>query len=180
MIVCATASAQDFKPVKDKATKKFGYQAKDKSWVIEPSFDKAEKFKDGRALVTVNGLEGLIDESGAWLLQPEYTKIGKFDKLGLCELTVKEGKSKYYGVADVSGRVVLPPECLSISISRPEALIMAKRYTSDGTGEHWGVYDTDGREIFAPQFESAPSWHNGSGVARSSYSGLLEITSPLT
>ena len=175
LLVCATAAAQNLKPVKDKGSKKFGYQAKDKSWVIAPAFDKAQKFSDGRAVVTVDGLEGLIDESGAWLLRPEYNKIGKFDKLGLCELTVKEGKSKYYGVADVSGRVVLPPECTSISISRQEALIMARRYAQDGSGDHWGVYDTDGREIFAPQFESAPSWHNGAGVAKSSYSGLVGL-----
>ena len=175
ILMCATAAAQDFKPVKDKATKKFGYQAKDKSWVIEPSFDKAEKFKDGRAVVTVDGLEGMIDESGAWLLQPEYNKIGKFDKLGLCELTVKEGKSKFYGVANAAGQVVLPPDAQSVSISRSEALIMAKREAQDGSGSHWGVYDIEGREIFAPQFESAPSWRNGSGVARSSYNGMVGL-----
>lgn len=177
LAICATAAAQDFKPVKDKATKKFGYQAKDKSWVIEPSFDKAEKFKDGRAVVTVDGLEGLIDESGAWLLRPEYNNIGKFDKLGLCELTVKEGRSKFYGVANTAGQVILPPDAQSISISRTEALIMAKRETPDGAGSQWGVYDLQGRELFAPQFESTPSWRNGTGVARSSYTGLVGLIS---
>ena len=177
LLVCATAAAQNLKPVKDKSTKKFGYQAKDKSWVIEPAFDKAQKFNDGRAIVTVDGLEGMIDESGAWVLKPEYNNIGKFDKLGLCELTVKDGKTKYYGVANANGKIILPTDCRSITTSRSEGLVMAKRYAEDGLGDCWGVYDIEGTEIFAPQFESAPSWNNGAGVARSAYSGMVGLIS---
>ena len=158
LVACATAAAQDLKPVKDKSSKKFGYQAKDKSWVIQPAFDKAQKFVDGRAVVTVDGLEGLIDSNGSWILRPEFNNIGKFDKQGLCEVTVKEGKSKYYGVADISGRIVLPPDCSSVSFSRSEGLIMARREAPDGTGRHWGVYDNNGAEVFAPQFSSSPSF----------------------
>ena len=177
LAVCAVAAAQDLKPVKDKSTKKFGYQAKDKSWVIQPSFDKAQKFVDGRAVVTVDGLEGLIDQSGAWLLQPEFNNIGKFDKNGLSEVMVKEGKSKFYGVADIHGRIILPPDCASISFTRNENLIMAKREAPDGTGSHWGIYDFEGEQVFAPQFSSAPSFSRGIGVARSSYTGLVGLIS---
>ena len=168
---------RDLKPVKDKSSKKFGYQAKDKSWVIQPAFDKAQKFVDGRAVVTVDGLEGLIDSNGSWILRPEFNNIGKFDKQGLCEVTVKEGKSKYYGVADISGRIVLPPDCSSVSFSRSEGLIMARREAPDGTGRHWGVYDNNGAEVFAPQFSSSPSFSRGAGVARSAYTGLVGLIS---
>lgn len=175
--MCAAASAQDLKPVKDKSTKKFGYQAKDKSWVIQPSFDKAQKFTDGHAMVTVDGLEGLINSDGAWILKPEFTNIGKFDKQGMCEVTVKEGKTKYYGVADTEGRMILPPDCASISFSRSENLIMARREASDGSGMHWGIYDYGGEEVFAPQFSSAPSFSRGMGVAKSAYTGLAGLIS---
>ena len=101
-----TASAQDLKPVKDRVSKKFGYQDKSKNWVIEPSFDAAKRFIDGYAIVEVQGLEGMIDQSGAWVLKPDYNSIGKFDKLGLCELMNKYDHTRYYGLADRSGRRV--------------------------------------------------------------------------
>ncbi|MCQ2136420.1 MAG: WG repeat-containing protein, partial [Bacteroidales bacterium] len=77
------ASAQDLKPVKDKDTKKFGYQdKKTKEWVIAPAYDKAGAFKDGVADVAVGSLYGIINEDGSWLFKPEYDKVGSFDKNG--------------------------------------------------------------------------------------------------
>ena len=178
LALCLSASAQTLKPVKDKSTKKFGYQAKDKSWVIQPAYDRAQKFTDGRAVVTVDGLEGIIDEAGAWILPPQYNNIGKFDKMGLCEVTVKEGRSKYYGVVNTAGKIILPPDCTSLSYSRTEGLVMARRATPDSPDPLWGVYDLDGRELFEPQFSSAPSFSRGAGVARSAYTGLEGLISP--
>ena len=66
--VCATAQAQDLKPVKDKNTKLFGYQDKDKNWVIEPAYTAAKRFKEGLAEVTIKPgktkFHGIIDETG--------------------------------------------------------------------------------------------------------------------
>ena len=173
-----TASAQDLKPVKDRDSKKFGYQDKSKNWVIEPAYDKAQRFIDGYAIVEVQGLEGLIDQTGSWVLKPDYNKIGKFDKLGLCELTVKYDHTKYYGIADRSGRIVIPVDCQSINISSKESLILAKRsVTIDGNGTMalWGVYDLAGGEIFAPEFSSSPSFRNGVATATSGFTGLQGV-----
>ena len=170
-----TASAQDLKPVKDRDTKKFGYQDKSKNWVIGPSFDKAQKFNDGYAVVEVQGLEGLIDATGAWVLKPEYNNVGKFDKLGLCELMSKYDHTRYYGVADRSGRIVIPVECLYVNISTREELILAKREVrtaGNGTMELWGVYDLGGGEIFAPGFANCPSFSKGIATATSGFTGL--------
>ena len=177
LAVCAAAAAQDLKPVKDRSTKKFGYQAKDKSWVILPAFDKAQKFVDGLATVTVDGLEGVINSDGTWFLKPEFSNIGKFDKQDMCEVTVKEGKTKYYGIVNRQGRMILPPDCGSISFARNDKLIMARREAPDGTGMHWGIYDYDGEQVFAPQFSSAPSFSRGMGVAKSAYTGLSGLIS---
>ena len=77
MAICIAASAQDLKPAKDKATKKYGYRDKQKNWVIAPAFDDAKKFDDdGCALVKVDGLYGLIDLEGKWVLPAEYDDIG--------------------------------------------------------------------------------------------------------
>ncbi len=172
--LAATLQAQDLKPVKDKSTKKFGYQDKSKNWVIEPAFDKARRFIDGRAIVEVQGLEGLVDATGAWILRPEYNSIGKFDKLGLCELMVKDGRTKRYGLANSEGQIVLPPEFLSVSVNRSENLICARHDTPSGEGL-WGVYSLEGDEIFAPVFSSSPSFRGGIGIARSSDTGLVGL-----
>ena len=178
LCLCVNAEAQDLKPVKDRDSKLFGYQDKSKNWVIPPSFTAAKRFNGGFAVVEVQGLKGLIDESGAWVLKPEWDSIDKFDKAGLCEVMRKEGKTKLRGIANSSGQMVIPAECLSISISPNEGIIMAERYVQtqrSGLKPLWGVYNAEGAEIFEPQFASAPSWRNGRGIAKSAWDGLYGI-----
>ena len=180
VLLALPAAAQDLKPVRDKQTRKYGYQAKDKTWVIEPRFDDATRFKNGFAEVTIDGRKGLIDTEGTMILPAEYDDIKKFDKNGLCEIIRKEGKTKLHGVADQSGRIIVPAECHSIHIPKNGGLIMAQRESDDellaGT-LLWGVYDMDGTEIFPPQFVSSPSFSDGTGIAESIYTGLKGVVS---
>lgn len=174
------AAAQDLKPVRDKQTKKYGYQAKNKTWVIEPRFDGASRFNDGFAEVTLDGKKGLIDADGQMILPAEYDDIKKFDKNGLCEVIRKEGKTKLHGVADRSGRIIVPVDCQSVNIPKKGGLITAQRPSQDELLEGiplWGVYDMDGQEIFPPQFLSAPSFSGGTGIAKSALSGLTGVVS---
>ena len=182
LLLCAQLPAQDLKPVRDKQTKKYGYQAKDKHWVIEPRFDKASRFVDGFAEVTLDGYKGLIDEQGEMILPAIYDDIKKFDKNGLCEIMHKEGKTKLYGVADRTGRIVLPTDCRSINIPKNGGLITAQRESSDewlAGAPLWGVYDMQGAEIFAPQFLSAPNFSGGTGTAKSAFTGLSGVVSEM-
>lgn len=181
MLLCVAASAQELKPVKDKSTKKYGYQDKAKNWVIPPSFDSAKKFdEDGCALVKKDDRQGLINRSGEWILPPEYDDIGKFDKNGLCEIMVKEGKTKYYGVANRAGDVLLPVVFHSVKIPRKGEYITASREVDqpglEGT-PLWGVYDLEGREVFPPRFLSAPSFSEGTFIAKDALTGLSGVAS---
>ena len=180
--ISIAANAQELKPVRDKSTKKYGYQDKSKNWVIEPAFDKAKRFDDdGFAVVEINDLQGLIDMNGDFLLQPEWDDIGKFNKLGLCEVTRKEGRQKFRGVADLTGRLVLPADCYSVVFHNSDGLITARRNASlppYGIHDLWGVYDTKGREIFSPQFTYSPSFRKGVASATSGFNGrtgLIDI-----
>lgn len=182
MAICIAASAQDLKPAKDKATKKYGYRDKQKNWVIAPAFDDAKKFDDdGCALVKVDGLYGLIDLEGKWVLPAEYDDIGKFDKNGLCEIRIKEGKTKLYGVADRAGSVILPTVFRKVEIPRKGSCILASAYVEDPGLEGspvWGVYSLDGKEIFAPQFLYSPSVYDDKLIvkdARTSLYGLVDV-----
>ena len=178
MVLCLTAGAQDLKPAKDKATKKYGYQDKQKNWVIEPAFDDAKRFdEDGCALVKVDGRYGLIDSEGKWVLPAEYDDIGKFDKYGLCELKIKDGKAKYYGVADRAGTIVLPVEFHSVDVPKKGGCILASRDVDHASllGDAlWGVYDMQGKELFSPQFLMKPSVSDGNFIAKGP-SGLYGV-----
>lgn len=165
-------SAQDLKPVKDKDLKLFGYQDASKSWVIEPRFDKAKKFDQGVAIVTVNGMDGVIDPDGNFVFDPVYSEIPAFGKEGISIAFIKEKHQKTYTVLNTAGKVVLPLECATVKVDSKNALILAERFFEVDNPElyneryvcAWGVYDFDGNEIFAPQFEYRPTF-NSDGIA---------------
>ena len=169
MLLSLAASAQGMKPVKDKATKKYGYQAKGKVWVIEPQFDAAAKFdKNGMAEVKVNGRTGIIDGQGTFIIPAEYDNISKFDKFGYCELMQKSGSVKYRGIADLTGRIVLPLEFRDVAVSRDGRLFFGEKdapVAGFGYERLWGIYNVAGQEIFAPQFYIRPSFNDGYAVA---------------
>ena len=181
VFIASGAYAQNLKPVKDKTTKKYGYQVKgNKTWVIAPSFDNAKKFTDGYAEVEIGGYTGLIDQDGAFLFAPEYDKIGKFDKFGYCELMRKTDGVKLHGVADRSGRIIIPLECRSVSVDSYGRFIYAKYDTAlpgFRSDQLWGVYDTEGRRVFSPQFSVTPSFRDGIGIAKSARTGLYGMIS---
>ena len=178
LLAAASVQAQDIKPAKDKATKKYGYQAKNKSWVIAPAFDNAKKFDDGVAEVEVNGFRGLINIDGSFLIAPEYDDITKFDKNGFCELKRKINGTKLHGVANRSGRIVIPVEARSVDVDRSGDFIFAK-YDTEVPGfkvdSQWGVFDREGNQIFAPQFYTTPSFRDGIGIAKSARNGLYGV-----
>lgn len=175
LALCMAASAQTTKliPVKDRESRKYGYQDKQKNWVIPPSFDDANRFdNDGLALVKVDGFRGLINESGEFVLPALYDDIGKFDKNGLCELTIKQGRQKLYGVANQSGTVVLPVAFRSVTLPKKGGYIAASHDTDPLGNPLWGLYTADGREVFAPQFQSAPTYYDGVFIAKDGHTGL--------
>lgn len=170
MMLCIVAgsafAAPKVKPMKDKATKKYGYVNKEKEWVIEPQFDKAGKFDDGYAIVTIAKKQGVVDEEGNYVIEAIYDDVDKFNHNGLCEVMIKEGKTKYYGVIRNDGKIILPCECLNVSMKNRGNHISAYRYVEIGQPDRydtdgvwaWGVYDNEGKTIFEPQFITEPKF----------------------
>lgn len=78
-----TASVSDgWKVYRDEATGRFGYRHLDGRYLTDSLYLEAEPFRDGVAIVSVNpnmdeyqGLYGLIDNSGKWILEPMYSGI---------------------------------------------------------------------------------------------------------
>ena len=93
VLLTLPATAQDLKPVRDKQTRKYGYQAKNKSWVIEPRFDGASRFNDGFAEVTIDGRKGLIDTEGTMILPADLSNIAGVVQTAAAALKTQAPKS---------------------------------------------------------------------------------------
>lgn len=81
MLVCAGAAAEEptLWPAYDEATGLWGYIGETGEWGIAPQFGQAEHFHSGCAIVDMNSdpdegtyTQGIIDETGAFLLKPTY------------------------------------------------------------------------------------------------------------
>jgi hypothetical protein len=175
LVFSFNAAAQNLKPAKDKATKKYGYKD-GKNWVIAPSFDDAKKFKDGFAEVEIGGHVGVINESGELVLPAIYDNVSKFDRNGYCEVMQKSGSTKLYGIVDNTGRTVIPVEAKGVEADRGGKYMYAKYAVSVpgfNTCDLWGVYDLNGQEIFEPQFSYTPSFYEKEvAIAKSGVTGL--------
>lgn len=90
---------------------KYGYADKTGSVVIEPRFDRVERFSEGLAPVAVDAKYGYFDESGQWVHDQSFKKGGLFvdakygyiDKLGewVIEPRFKEAGLFSEGLASV-------------------------------------------------------------------------------
>jgi hypothetical protein len=141
MLSVALVNAQDLKPQRDKATKKYGYVNKAKEFVIPPTWDKADRFRDGFAIVYMNKKEGLIDEKGTVIIEPQFDKIEKFkNNIAI----VKE--SKKLGFVDNTGKILCEPKFDDLEDDFSSGIFHTKN------GSTWGVIDISGKELFEPQF----------------------------
>ncbi len=74
------------------------------NWIIQPIYDRADRFRDGLACVKTGRKYGCIDKRGNWVIQPIYEKFGGFSE-GLSWVSIGD-KS---GFIDKRGNWVIQP-----------------------------------------------------------------------
>ena len=74
--------------------------------VIRPQFEAAMTFREGLARVSVGGLWGFIDHSGAFVIEPQFAMVYDLDS-GLSVTGWKKRGPK--GYINKSGRCVIEP-----------------------------------------------------------------------
>lgn len=75
-LYASVALGQSLYPAKENNSNLYGDKStRDDTWKITPSFEKAEEFYKGRAIVKVNNLYGVIDPKGVYLIQPIYNYL---------------------------------------------------------------------------------------------------------
>ena len=115
-------------------------------------------------------LFGYQDENKNWVIEPQFDNAKKFHG-PVAQVMIKEDRTKVWGIVDKTGNLVIPIECLDVSIDEKEGLIFADRrfmleseFYNSGVYDAWGVYDLEGNTIWEPQFASRPSF-NSDGCA---------------
>lgn len=77
----------------------YGYADPRCGIVVEPKYDRAESFREGRAEVELNGRKGLIDKMGRWVIQPRYERLEYYEESGFT-LAYSDGE---WSVIDYDG-----------------------------------------------------------------------------
>ncbi|HBB30326.1 MAG TPA: hypothetical protein DDZ80_11895 [Cyanobacteria bacterium UBA8803] len=165
------------KPVK--MGDKWGYKDETGQVVIQPQFDKAEKFSEGLAEVKLGAKYGYIDQTGRVVIKPQFDKVWSFsegqarvkiddrstyiDKMGnilfdeassFCEGLARVKIGDRYGYIDKLGQLTIQPQ-FDKAWNFSEGLAVVK------IGDRYGYINKKGNLIGAPQFDKAWSFSEG-------------------
>jgi hypothetical protein len=138
---------------------KVGYISKVGKVVINAELpEEAHDFKEGLALVRVNGKFGYIDKSGKYAIAPQFDYAYDFSEgLAVVNHGLSQRSHGKNGYIDKSGRWVIPPQYDGAS------------YFSEGLAAvkveaKWGYIDRTGRIVIAPQYDTAKEFSEGLGA----------------
>lgn len=122
---------------------------------IEPRFDMAGDFKDGKAIVRAEGTGiSMIDKTGKTLHLYPYDYIGE---LGDGLLAFKENDK--YGYIDETGKVVIPPRFYEAD-SFKEGLAVVN-LSGDYSKNSYGLIDKKGKFIIQPEYNDIQALGEG-------------------
>lgn len=122
---------------------KWGYIDQDGKISISHQFDFAESFFNGSAVVTSGGKAGLIDATGKYLINPQFSGMHNDGDMFLVD---QDGK---YGWTDKEGKIIINPQ-FSDAFPFTNANLAAVK-----TGKSYGFIDREGKIVINPQFDMA-------------------------
>jgi hypothetical protein len=147
---------------------KWGFVDKYFQFVIQPQFDFAYEFSEGRAEVTIGHKSGFIDQSGKVVVPLKYDMVWPFQD-GLARvrndipngtvMTMEGDQPDYryqYGFVDRQGNEVIP-------LQFEEATYFFEGYAMAVPVEFklFGIIDKQGRFVHVPEFEDGGEFHDG-------------------
>lgn len=155
---------------------KWGYVDREGRWVIEPRFERAFAFAEGRAAVTVDGETFLIDDGGARHGEAFLSSLGLFSEGRMPAIAASDDpaapmmlvapgtmRSAYVGFLDRDGRWAIAPRfprAGGFHEGRACATIKV------GNDELWGFLDPAGAWVVPPTFHWADRFEHGLAPVR--------------
>ena len=142
---------------------RWGYMDATGRVVLEPAYDSAEPFSEGRAVVRVGDAYGYIDPAGDLVVPAQFASAAPFSQARALVTEGPEGHARY-GFIDPSGAVVVPLILpLAYSYSEGRALVRFRdrnltwfeRIFGAWRDESLGFIDLDGEVVFYLPGESA-------------------------
>ena len=124
-------------------------------WFLQPIWEQASRFSEGRAAVRSEGLWGFIKLDGTWFFEPACEAVKDFSEgLG----AVRRGG--LWGFISLTGELVIP--CVFEDVMPfSEGTACAK------SGGRWGYIDRQGAWMSDPSLLEAWPFHEGLAPARS-------------
>ncbi len=131
---------------------KWGYEDSNGNLVVKYKFNAAGDFKDGVALVQDGKKYGVIDETGKFVVKPEYDMITDYNQLGLAE--VMKGDS--HGFIDKAGKLVIPCKFKFVGGFNTNGMVWVneggKLEKGKITGGKFNIYRPDGTPLFEKSY----------------------------
>jgi hypothetical protein len=127
--------SQNLSPQKDSITNMFGYRNEyNTKWSIKPSFDSAEDFSGGVAIISMKQMYGLINKKGEFIVSPQLEELS-----GEKYFIFKKDNQK--GIMNAKGKILLSGEYDHIYYepARGDAMLMKDNL--------YGYWDTTGSFI---------------------------------
>ncbi|MBE7462309.1 MAG: WG repeat-containing protein [Planctomycetes bacterium] len=125
---------------------RWGFLDEDGRWVVEPVYQEARAFYDGRAAVRVGRAWGFVDESGKVRVPAQLEEVRDFR-----EERAAFRRGGLWGFVDRDGRIRIEPRFEEVR-DFSEALAAVRR------GDRWGFVDREGRVVIPIEFEHAESF----------------------
>jgi hypothetical protein len=142
---------------------RWGYIDRQGKTAIPFEFEHAGKFVDGQAIVFVDGKYGAIDETGKYVITPQFDGLYQDGDLYLIK---QNGKT---GWATRQGKVVVNPQFAAAFTFNGAAVAPVQ------VGESWGYMDKAGKIIIKPQFDVALPFVGGvAAVMRGGKVGFID------
>ena len=135
----------------------FSQGIRETDWAIEPRYDYAGPFIDGRALVKVNDKYGYINVSGDYVVIPIYDSARDF-KNGYASIAKYEWNNDIlsWGFINKAGQVLVKPMCADVKDFNEGFAAFSSFY--DGK---WGFINESGKTVILPQYKAVSSFVNG-------------------
>lgn len=119
-------------------------------------FHYIKEFTNGRAIVNENGLWGVIDTRGNYVVEPQYAYIYSYaDDRAVVESMGDNGRTAF-GVIDLLGNIVIP-----IGKWNRMHLFYNNGLLGVQDGTSWGFVDLDGRIVIPTSFPDAGMFSEG-------------------
>ncbi len=144
---------------------KIGYMNASEKVIIAPTLElklqaseKIPAFKNGFAVIKINGKQGLIDKTGKQVIPCEYTSLLiESSSKTLVKVGKYENNKTVYGVLTTQNKLVIPIENNAILIDGN--LVAVRKDTK------WGLMDAEGKQLIPPNYKSFQLYPED-GVAR--------------